>query len=105
MSSRPELNRSLKQHITVIDIDDKSNWIPLAWALYSVYLKDKVIRIDLTRKGYHIIIYGNYPNLQLLFSADTNLNATKRLFIVKKRRGKKRVHDVFFPTFSDYIFE
>ena len=105
MSRGHELNRSLKQHITVIDIDDKSNWIPLAWALYSVYLKDKVIRIDLTRKGYHIIVYGNYPALQLLFSADTNLNATKRLFIAKKEKRRKRAHDVFFPPFSDYIFE
>ncbi len=107
-----ELNWFLKQNITIIDIDFEQAedgfhaMLPLLWALYSDYLRNKVIRIDVTKKGYHIMLHGNYPNLQHLFGADMRLNAKKRLYVVKRDRetGKLRRHMVYFSG-TDEILE
>ncbi len=93
--ARKELNWFLSQRITVIDVDferkDFREMVPLLWAVYSHYLRGKVLRIDVTAKGYHLMLLGNYPNVQLLFNADQRLNATKRLYIAKRDSETKKV--------------
>ena len=94
--SRSDPNSGLRQGITVIDVDSYENWIPLYMATYSTYMRDKVIRVDLTERGYHLILMGKYPSVQLLFGADMNKNAPRRLFIIKFDGRRKRKHRVFF---------
>ncbi len=106
-----ELNWFLKQNITIIDIDFEETsdgfhaMLPLLWALYSDYMKRRVIRIDITRKGYHIMLHGNYPNLQYLFGADMRLNAKKRLYTVKRDRetGRLRRHLTYFSATDEIL--
>ena len=90
------INSRLKGAITVIDVDGYDNWIPLYWAVYSSYLDGRVLRIDFTEKGYHIVLWGNYPSVQLMFGADMKANAPKRLFIAKREGRRLRRHRVVF---------
>ena len=90
------INSRLRGAITVIDVDSYDNWVPLYWAVYSVYMDGIVLRIDFTERGYHLMLLGNYPMVQLMFNADMNANAPKRLFVAKRKDGKLRHHRIVF---------
>ncbi len=104
-------NTFLDSWITVIDVDDTENWLPLFNAVLGI-MRKYVIRIDITSRGYHVVLRGNYPNVQFLVNADMKANAPKRLFTMKKRKAQKwkphvvinRIHesvlDMVYPLYT-----